>query len=159
MNLSAIPLELPPEGNIVLGQSHFIKTAEDLAEIVAVVPGARFGVAFCEASGPCLIRTEGNDPALVALAASNAERLAAGHTFVVLLQGAFPITVLNAIKACPEVCNVYCATGNPVQVIVAESDGGRGVLGVIDGSPPAGVEDVAARDTRRAFLRTIGYKR
>jgi len=159
MNLTAVPIELPPEGNVVLGQSHFIKTAEDLAEIVAVVPGARFGIAFSEASGPCLIRTEGNDPALVALAASNAQRLAAGHTFIVLLQGAFPITVLNAIKACPEVCAVHCATGNPVQVIVAESDGGRGVLGVIDGAPPAGVEDAAARDARRAFLRTIGYKR
>jgi adenosine/AMP kinase len=124
-----------------------------------VIPGARFGIAFNEASGPCLIRAEGNDTSLIALAVQNAERLSAGHTFIVLLQDVFPITVLNAIKACPEVCTIHCATGNPVQVIVAESNGGRGILGVIDGSSPAGVEDDAARETRRTFLRTIGYKR
>jgi len=159
MNLTAIPLTLPSEGNLVVGQAHFIKTAEDLAEIVAVIPGARFGVAFSEASGPCLIRTEGNDPELIELAASNAERVAAGHTFYVTLRGIFPITVLNAFKACPEVCSIFCATGNPVEVVVAESAAGRGIVGVIDGAPPRGIEDDAARTQRREFLRTIGYKR
>jgi len=159
MNLTAIPLALPLEGNLVVGQAHFIKTAEDLAEIVSVIPGARFGVAFCEASGPCLIRTEGNDSELIALAASNAERVGAGHTFYVMLRGIFPITVLNAIKACPEVCSIFCATGNPVEVVVAESAAGRGIVGVIDGSRPRGIENEADRAQRREFLRTIGYKR
>ena len=159
MDLTAIPLTLPAEGNLIVGQAHFIKTAEDLAEIIAVIPGARFGVAFCEASGPCLIRTEGNDPELVALAASNAERVGAGHTFYIMLRGIFPITILNAVKACPEVCSIFCATGNPVEVVVAESDAGRGIVGVIDGSKPRGVEDEAHREQRHEFLRTIGYKR
>ena len=159
MILTAIPLTLPPEGNLVVGQAHFIKTAEDLAEIVSVIPGVRFGVAFCEASGPCLIRTEGNDPELVALAATNAERVGAGHTFYVMLRGIFPITVLNAIKACPEVCSIFCATGNPVEMVVAESASGRGIVGVIDGSPPSGIEDDTGRAQRREFLRAIGYKR
>ncbi len=159
MILTAIPLTLPPEGNLVVGQAHFIKTAEDLAEIVSVIPGARFGVAFCEASGPCLIRTEGNDAELIALAASNAERVGAGHTFYVMLRGIFPITVLNAIKACPEVCSIFCATGNPVEMVVAESASGRGIVGVIDGSSPSGIEDDTDRAQRREFLRAIGYKR
>ncbi len=159
MNLTPIPLTLPPEGNLIVGQAHFIKTAEDLAEIVAVIPGAHFGIAFCEASGPCLIRTEGNDPELVALAASNAERVGAGHTFYVMLRGIFPITVLNAIKACPEVCSIFCATGNPVEVVVAESALGRGIVGVIDGSAPKGIENDSDRTQRREFLRAIGYKR
>ena len=159
MILTAIPLTLPPEGNLVVGQAHFIKTAEDLAEIVSVIPGVRFGVAFCEASGPCLIRTEGNDEELIALAASNAERVGAGHAFYVILRGIFPITVLNAIKACPEVCSIFCATGNPVEMVVAESASGRGIVGVIDGSPPSGIEDETDRAQRREFLRAIGYKR
>jgi len=159
MNLTAVQLDLPPDGNLIVGQSHFIKTPEDLAEIVAVIPGARFGVAFCEASGPCLIRTEGNDPELQALAARNAERVGAGHTFFVALGGIFPITVLNAIKACPEVAQVFCATGNPVQAIVAETERGKGILGVVDGASPVAVEDDAARAKRREFLRGIGYKR
>ena len=158
MILTAIPLTLPSEGNLVVGQAHFIKTAEDLAEIIAVIPGARFGVAFCEASGPCLIRTEGNDPELIALAALNAERVGAGHAFYVMLRGIFPITVLNAIKACPEVCSIFCATGNPVEVVVAETAAGRGIVGVVDGSAPRGIEDESDRAKRREFLRTIGYK-
>ena len=158
MNLTPIPLTRPPEGNLVVGQAHFIKTAEDLAEIIAVIPGARFGVAFCEASGPCLIRTEGNDPEMIALAASNAERVGAGHTFYVMMRGIFPITVLNAIKACPEVCSIFCATGNPVEVVVAETAAGRGIVGVIDGSAPKGIENDSDRAKRREFLRAIGYK-
>ena len=160
MQLHAIALDIPADCNLVAGQAHFIKTIEDLAEIVVTsVPGARFGVAFCEASGPCLIRTEGDDPALIAAAASNAERVGAGHAFFLLLRGAYPINVLNAIKQCPEVCRVFCATANPVQMLVAETDQGRGVVGVVDGSPPKGTEDAAAKAARHAFLRTIGYKR
>ena len=120
MELTAVPLEIPADCNLVAGQSHFIKTVEDLAEIVVTaVPGARFGLAFCEASGPCLIRTEGNDPELVAAATANARRVAAGHTFFLLLKGAYPINLLNAVKLCPEVCRVFCATANPVELLVA----------------------------------------
>jgi uncharacterized protein len=159
MNLTAVPLEIPADCNLVAGQSHFIKTAEDLAEIVVTtVPGAHFGLAFCEASGPCLIRTEGNDDALVAAAVANAERVAAGHTFFLLLKGAYPINLLNAVKLCPEVCRVFCATANPVEALVAETGLGRGVAGVVDGERPKGVEDAAARQARRDFLRRIGYK-
>jgi len=159
VNLHTVALELPPDGNLIVGQAHFIKTAEDLAEIVAVIPGARYGIAFCEASGPRLIRTEGNEPALVALAAENARRVGAGHAFYIALAGIFPITVLEAVKRCPEVCRVFCATGNPVEAIVAETDQGRGILGVVDGQPPLGLEDDAARTKRREFLRAIGYKK
>jgi hypothetical protein len=160
MNLTAIALDVPDESNLIAGQAHFIKTAEDLAEIVVTtVPGARFGLAFCEASGPCLIRTEGNDPELVAAAVSNAERVAAGHVFFLLLRGAYPINLLNAVKLCPEVACVFCATANPVQALVAQTDQGRGMVGVVDGSSPRGVEDDAARAARREFLRKIGYKR
>ena len=160
MNLEAIALELPAECNLIAGQAHFIKTAEDLAEIVVTtVPGARFGLAFCEASGPCLIRTEGDDPELVAAAAANARRVGAGHTFYLLLRGAYPINMLNAIKQCPEVAHVFCATANPLQLLVARTEQGSGVVGVVDGASPRGVEDDAARDQRRAFLRKIGYKR
>jgi adenosine/AMP kinase len=156
----AIPLEIPTDCNLVAGQAHFIKTVEDLAEIVVTsVPGAGFGVAFCEASGPCLIRCDGNEPALIEAAAGFAQRVAAGHTFFLLLRGAFPINLLTAVKACPEVCHVFCATANPVQILVAETDQGRGVVGVVDGAPPRGVEDAAAREQRREFLRRIGYKR
>lgn len=160
MDMTAIALEIPPDCNLVAGQSHFIKTVEDLAEIVVTgVPGARFGLAFCEASGPCLIRTEGDDPDLVRAAVANAERVGAGHVFFLLLRGAFPINVLNAIKSCPEVCHVFCATSNPIQMLVAGTDQGRGVVGVVDGASPRGVEDDAARKARREFLRRIGYKR
>jgi hypothetical protein len=160
MDLTAVPLEIPAECNLVAGQSHFIKTVEDLAEVVVTaVPGARFGLAFCEASGPCLIRTEGNDDALVAAAVANAERVGAGHTFFLVLRGAYPINLLNAVKLCPEVCHVFCATANAVEALVAKTGLGRGVVGVVDGESPRGVEDEAARRTRREFLRTIGYKR
>ena len=160
MEFHAIALDLPDESNLVAGQAHFIKTAEDLAEIVVTtVPTAKFGLAFCEASGPCLIRTEGNDPELVAAAVSNAERVASGHTFFLLLRGAYPINLLNAVKLCPEVARVFCATANPVQMLVAQSDQGRGVVGVVDGRSPRGVENDAQRAERREFLRKIGYKR
>src|SRR5262249_17449481 len=157
MELAAVPLEIPADCNLVVGQAHFIKTVEDLAEIViTTVPGVRFGLAFCEASGPCLIRTEGNEPELVEAAVSNAERVAAGHAFYLLLRGAYPINVLNAIKQCPEVC---CATANPVQALVAQTDQGRGVVGVVDGSSPRGLENDQAKQERRDLLRRIGYKR
>jgi adenosine/AMP kinase len=160
MNLTPIALDVPADCNVVAGQCHFIKTVEDLAEVVVTtVPGARFGLAFCEASGPCLIRTEDNDPELAAAAVSNAERVAAGHTFYLLLRGAYPINLLNAVKQCPEVCHIFCATSNPVQLLVAQTDQGRGVVGVVDGASPRGVEDEAARGARREFLRKIGYKR
>lgn len=160
MDLTAVPLDIPAECNLILGQSHFIKTVEDLAEIVVTtVPAAKFGLAFCEASGPCLIRTEGNEPELVEAAAANAERVGAGHVFALLLRGAYPINLLNAVKQCPEVCHVFCATANPVQVLVARTEQGRGVVGVVDGASPRGREDAAAKDQRREFLRKIGYKR
>lgn len=160
MQLHAVALDLPDESNLVAGQAHFIKTVEDLAEIVVTtVPGAKFGLAFCEASGPCLIRTEGNDPELIAAAVSNAERVASGHTFFLLLRGAYPINLLNGVKLCPEVARVFCATGNPVQALVAQTDQGRGVIGVVDGSSPRGIENDEARTQRREFLRRIGYKR
>ena len=157
MNLAAVPLDFPPDCNVVAGQAHFIKTVEDVAEIVVTtVPNATFGLAFCEASGPCLIRSEGNEPALVECAVANAGRVAAGHTFVLVLRGAYPINLLNAVKLCPEVAQVFCATANPVELLVAETERGRGVIGVVDGVPPRGVEDDAARSARREFLRRIG---
>ncbi|MEQ1833868.1 MAG: adenosine-specific kinase [Candidatus Eisenbacteria bacterium] len=160
MQLSAVPLVFPADCNVVVGQSHFIKTAEDIAEIVATtVPGAKFGLAFCEASGPCLVRTEGNDAELVAVATTQARAVAAGHVFFLVLRGAYPINVLPAIKQCQEVCRVFCATANPVQVLVATTEQGHGVVGVVDGSGPKGVETDDDKRTRREFLRTIGYKR
>ena len=160
MDLTVVPLDIPAECNLVAGQAHFIKTVEDLAEIVVTtVPTARFGLAFCEASGPCLIRTEGNDPELVEAAAANAERVAAGHVFILLLRGAYPINLLNAVKQCPEVCQVFCATANPVDALVARTDRGRGVVGVVDGSSPRGREGEQEKQERREFLRRIGYKR
>lgn len=160
MNISAVPLVFPADCNVVVGQSHFIKTVEDIAEIVVTtVPGARFGLAFCEASGPCLVRTEGNDPELIEVATKNALAVGAGHVFHLVLRGAYPINVLPAIKQCQEVCHVFCATANPLQLLVAEVEQGRGVVGVIDGSSPKGVEDETARGARRDFLRKIGYKR
>ncbi len=160
MELKAIRLEIPEGGNIIVGQTHFIKTAEDLYEaIVNTVPQARFGVAFNEASGPCLTRIEGNDEALRALAARNATAIGAGHVFVVALREAYPINVLGRIKEVPEVCTVFCATANPVEVIVAETEQGRGILGVVDGFPPKGVEGEEEVRKRHEFLRRIGYKR
>lgn len=160
MEMKVIPLAIPQDGNIIVGQTHFIKTAEDLYEILATsCPHAKFGIAFCEASGPCLIRVEGNDDALKKCAAENAMTVGAGHTFVIVLQNAFPINVLNALKSCPEVCHIYCATANPVEVVIAETDQGRGILGVIDGYSPKGVEGEAEVQARRQFLRRIGYKR
>ncbi|HXG34817.1 MAG TPA: adenosine-specific kinase [Bryobacteraceae bacterium] len=160
MELKAIRLEIPEGGNIIVGQTHFIKTAEDLYEaIINTVPQARFGVAFNEASGPCLTRIEGNDEALKALAARNATAIGAGHIFVVALREAYPINVLGRIKEVPEVCTVFCATANPVEVIVAETEQGRGILGVVDGFPPKGVEGEEDIRKRHEFLRRIGYKR
>jgi uncharacterized protein len=160
MELQNIRLSIPDGCNIIVGQSHFIKTAEDLYEgIFSGCSHAKFGIAFCEASGPCLIRIEGNDEELKRVAAENAMNMGAGHTFVILLKDAFPINILNAIKSCPEVCNIFCATANPLEVIVAETDQGRGVLGVVDGLSPKGVETAEDVKARKEFLRKIGYKR
>ena len=145
--------------NIIIGQTHFIKTAEDLYEVmVNAVPGIKFGIAFCEASGPCLVRAEGNDSTLKEIAIRNALNIAAGHTFVILIKEAFPVNVLNSVKACPEVCSVFCATANPVQVILAETEQGRGILGVVDGYSTKGVEDEKDVQNRKQLLRKIGYK-
>ena len=147
------------KNNIILGQSHFIKTVEDLGEILAAVPGAKWGLAFNEASGPCLIRTEGNDPALVETAAVCAKSVGAGHTFYLILgPGSFPIHALDRIKACPEVCRIFCATGNPLQVLVARTPQGAGIVGVVDGASPKGVEGEADKADRKAMLRRFGYK-
>lgn len=159
MELKLVPIEKPEDVNVILGQSHFIKTIEDLHEvIVQSVPGAKFGVAFCEASGPRLIRFSGTDDAMVDLARKTCSDVAAGHFFSIFLTGLFPINILNAVKMVPEVCHIFCATANRVEVIVGESDSGRGVIGVIDGEPPLGEEGVDDRDARRTFLRDIGYK-
>ncbi len=160
MKLHSVALEIPEGGNVIVGQSHFIKTVEDIYEaIVNTVPQMKFGVAFNEASGPCLTRADGNDAVLKELAVRNARAIGAGHTFVVAMLSGFPINVLGRIKDVPEVCNIFCATANPVEVIVAESELGRGILGVIDGAPPKGTEDETAAGARRDFLRKIGYKR
>ncbi|NYT01799.1 MAG: adenosine monophosphate-protein transferase [Methanosarcinales archaeon] len=159
MDLKVVELEIPEGSNIIVGQSHFIKTAEDLYEAIAgTAPGAKFGLAFSEASGPCLVRLEGNDPALKEAARNNSLALACGHTFVVLMKDAFPINVLNAIKAVQEVCGIFCATANPVQVVVAQTGQGRGIMGVIDGSMPLGVEGEQDVSERRSLLRRFGYK-
>ena len=160
MNLHAVEIAKPSEDlNVIVGQAHFIKTVEDLYEaIVQAVPGVKFGVAFCEASGPCLVRHTGSDAALEAAATAAANAIAAGHVFVVMLGNAFPVNVLNQIKAVTEVCTVFCATANPLTVVVAEHNGGRGVMGVIDGSAPHGVEGETERAERHAMLRRFGYK-
>ncbi len=160
MELDIVQLSIPEDCNIVVGQSHFIKTAEDIAEIMAnSAPGAKYGLAFNEASGVCLVRTEGSDSALVESAAACALAVGAGHTFYLVLgPGAYPINVLDRIKACPEVCRIFCATANPLQVIRARSGQGAGILGVIDGSSPLGVESDADKADRRALLRRFGYK-
>jgi len=160
MELKAIRLEVPENGNVILGHSHFIQTLEDLYEaIVNTVPQMKFGIAFNEASGACLIRVEGNDADLKASATRNAQSIAAGHTFVIALRDGYPINVLSRIREIPEVCTIFCATANPVEVIVTETEQGRGVLGVIDGSSPKGVEAQADVEWRHGLLRKIGYKR
>ncbi len=160
MELKSVRLSIPEDGNIILGQSHFIKTVEDLYEaIVNTVPQMKFGIAFCEASGACLIRAEGNDDALKALAIQNSQAVAAGHTFVICMREGYPINLLSRIKDVPEVVGLFCATANPVEVIVAESEQGRGVLGVIDGEKPKGVEGPDDIEWRHGLLRKIGYKR
>lgn len=160
MEIKSVPVSIPDGTNVVIGISHFIKTVEDLYEIVVTsVPQAKFGLAFSEASGACLIRWEGNDATLQAAAIETARNIGAGHSFVLYIRDAFPINVLNRIKECPEVCRILCATANPLEVIVAETGQGRGILGVIDGASPKGVEDEAGREWRVEFLRRIGYKR
>lgn len=155
-----VKIHKPEDVNMVLGQSHFIKTIEDISEaVVGTVPGARFGLAFCESSGDCLIRLDGNDKDLIALARDNARVIGAGHTFILFLRDCYPINVLNAIKQVPEVCTIFCATANPADVIVAESAQGRGIMGVIDGEKPRGIEDSGGVTKRKEFLRKLGYKR
>ncbi len=160
MELKTVRLEIPENGNIIVGQSHFIKTVEDLYEaIVNAVPQMKFGIAFNEASGACLTRVDGNDADLQSNATANAQLIAAGHVFVVSVRDGYPINVLSRIREIPEICTIFCATANPVEVIVAETDQGRGILGVIDGQSPKGVETDADKKWRRDLLRTIGYKR
>ena len=160
MELKSVRLEIPDDGNIIVGQSHFIKTVEDIYEaIVNTVPRMKFGVAFNEASGACLTRVDGNDAALKENATTNAQLLAAGHTFVISMRDGYPINVLGRIREIPEICTIFCATANPLEVIVAESEQGRGILGVIDGSSPKGVESSKDAEWRHGLLRKIGYKR
>jgi len=159
VDLKAVKINIPDGCNVIVGQTHFIKTAEDLYEIIATtVPQGLFGIAFTEASGPCLIRAEGNDEDLIAQCVENLKQIGAGHVFCILLKNAFPINVLNQIKNCPEVCRVFCATANPLEVIVASTAQGSGILGVVDGYPPKGVEQLEDRTERKEFLRKIGYK-
>jgi len=159
MDLKLVEIENPDGLNLILGQSHFIKTVEDVHEaLVGAVPGIQFGLAFCEASGDCLVRHSGTDAKLEQLAIRNAKAIGAGHSFVVFLGNAFPINVLQAIQRVPEVCRIFCATANAVQVVVAETEQGRGILGVIDGVSPKGIEDEKGIAWRKGFLRKIGYK-
>ena len=159
LKLSLVTIEKPEPINFILGQSHFIKTVEDLYEIIATtVPQARFGIAFSEASDPCLIRSEGNDDSLIKGGVTVLKAIGAGHVFCILLRDAYPINVLNQVKNCPEVCRIYCATANPTEVILAETEQGRGILGVVDGNRPVGVEDEEDIAWRKGFLRMIGYK-
>ena len=159
MELKVIEIEMPKECNLILGTAHFIKTVEDLYEcLVNSVPSIKFGIGFCESSGPCLIRSSGSDEGLKELATDYALRIGAGHSFIVFLRNAYPINVINAIKNVPEVCTIHCATANPVQVIIVETEQGRGILGVIDGSKPKGVETGKDVEERKKFLRKIGYK-
>ncbi len=159
MELKTVTIEKPAEVNLILGQSHFIRTVEDLHEaLVTAVPGIKFGLAFCESSGPCLVRYSGTDDALTDLAKKNAYELGAGHCFLILLGNAYPINVLNTVKQVPEVCRIFCATANPVEVVVAETAQGRAILGVVDGERSKGIEGEADRQHRHEFLRKIGYK-
>ena len=159
VSFDVVTVQKPEDANVIIGQAHFIKTVEDLHEALAgVSPQLRFGLAFCEASGDRLVRRSGNDDELTGLATANARAIAAGHAFVILLRNGFPVNVLNPVKAVPEVCSIFCATANPVDVLVAVTDRGRGVVGVIDGLPPLGVETDADVASRRRLLRDIGYK-
>ena len=159
LDLQVVAIDLPPDSNVIIGQTHFIKTVEDLYEtLVGTSPYLRFGLAFCEASGPRLVRRAGNDPGLTDLAVRSALAVGAGHAFVVFLREGFPVNVLNQVQAVPEVCQVHCATANPVQVLVAVTSQGRGVVGVVDGSPPLGVESEEDEQDRKHLLRDLGYK-
>jgi hypothetical protein len=160
MELTSEKIDIPEGCNIIFGQTHFIKSVEDIHEaLVNAVPGIKFGLAFCEASGKCLVRWAGTDPAMIELAKKNAVAIGAGHSFILFLgEGFFPVNVLNAVKMVPEVCRIYCATANPTQVILAETGQGRGVMGVVDGFAPKGVEAEADIEWRKKFLRQIGYK-
>ena len=160
MELITVKIDAPADTNLVLGQTHFIKSAEDLYEaLISSAPGIKFGLAFCEASGKCLVRSEGNDEELKKAAQDNALALGCWHSFLVFMRNAYPINVLNAIKNLQEVCSIYCATANPVEVIIAQTEQGRGILGVVDGESPKGIEGAKDVQDRKAFLRTIGYKR
>jgi adenosine/AMP kinase len=159
MEFLTVMINIPEGSNLVFGQSHFIKTVEDIYELlVTTVPGAKFGLAFAEASGPCLVRAEGNDRGMVEAAIDACSRVGAGHTFFIFVSNAYPVSFLNGLKGVQEVCNVFCATANPVEVVVCQTDSGRGVMGVVDGQSPKGVEDDVARRERQAFLKKIGYK-
>lgn len=159
MEIKTVKIKKPDELNMILGHSHFIKTVEDIYEaMVNTVPGAKFGLAFCEASGPCLVRFTGTDNDLIELAKNNAYRLSAGHSFILFMKDMFPVNVLNAIKCVPEVCRIFCATANPVEVLVAETELGRGIIGVVDGFSSKGIETEENIQERKGFLRTIGYK-
>ena len=160
MELVTVKIDAPPDTNLILGQTHFIKSAEDLYEaLIGSAPCIKFGLAFCEASGKCLIRSEGNDEELKKAAQNNALLLGCGHSFLVFMRNAYPINVLNAVKNVQEVCSIFCATANPVEVIIAKTGQGRGILGVIDGESPKGIETEKDADERKKFLKTIGYKR
>jgi uncharacterized protein len=159
MDITTVPFRKPEDLNVILGQSHFIKTVEDLHEaLVTASSSIRFGVAFCEASGPCLVRWSGNDQELIDIAVANAQAIGAGHSFVIAMREAFPINVLNAVKMVPEVCRIYCATANPLEVVVGQAEGGRAILGVVDGGSPLGVETDDDVAERKAMLRRFGYK-
>jgi adenosine/AMP kinase len=159
MDIKTIKIQRPDDTNIILGQSHFIKTVEDLYEaLVNTVPNIKFGIGFCESSGPCLVRTDGNDPELVNLAAQNAFTMSCGHSFIIILRNAYPINVLKVIKDVYEICNIYCATANPVEVVIAETEMGRGILGVVDGEKSKDIETEKDKQDRKSFLRKIGYK-
>jgi hypothetical protein len=159
MELSLVTIDKPPDMNFILGQSHFIKTVEDIHEaVVSTNPSMKFGLAFCESSGPALVRRTGNDDRLIALAAKNALALSCGHCFIIFMEGGFPVNILNAVKNVPEVCSIYCATANPADVVVAATAGGRGILGVIDGVSSKGIETDPDVKARKEFLRNIGYK-
>ena len=160
MQFVAVRIDKPEATNFILGQTHFIKSVEDLHEaLVAAVPGIKFGLAFCEASGKCLVRWSGTDPAMIELAQKNAKAIAAGHTFIIFLgEGFYPVNVLNTVKMVPEVCRIFCATANPTEVVVAETEQGRGILGVVDGLGPQGIEDEGEIKWRKHLLRKIGYK-
>ncbi len=160
LQMESVRMQFPPDANIIVGQSHFIKTVEDIYEaVVSTVSSAKFGLAFNEASGPCLVRTEGNEDELKEIAIRNAQAIGAGHVFVLVLRNAYPINLLRALRNVDEVCSIFCATANPVEIIVACSEQGRGILGVIDGSSPKGVEGPADINAREEMLRKFGYKR